>query len=153
MELKITPVKYRILAAVVDILISVLAILLILVLTSSTDILNILTQSGDVKVSLINVLGAGLIIEIYLIAYLAVVPLINHGATVGQRLFHMAIVKEDGTEVDFQTLFIRQVLGNSLIIVSTLTWGWVVSLAVMIYRRDNASIADVVGKTYVVDRN
>lgn len=153
MELRLTPVKYRIMGAIMDSLISFFAILLILILTSTTDIITIINNGTATSISIINVIGAGLLIEIFLIFYLVVIPLMNKGSTIGQRMFHMTMVKEDGTDVDFKTLFVRQVVGNTIILVSTLSVGWIVSLIVMLYRRDNATIADLVGKTYVIDRD
>ncbi|MDY4788190.1 MAG: RDD family protein [Bacilli bacterium] len=155
MELKLTPVKYRIMGAVIDGLINLGVILLILILTSTADIITILftknTSAVLDAVSLIKLLGAGLLIEIYFIGYLVVLPLVNKGATIGQRLFHMAMVKEDGKNVDFKTLFVRQVVGNTLVMVSTFMAASIVSLLLMMFRKDNASIADIVGKTYVID--
>ena len=155
MELKLTPRKYRILGALVDCAINFCAIVLILLVTSSIDIIKIIMQNqsiASINVSIINLIFAGLLIEVYLIIYLVFVPLYNHGATIGQRMFHMAMVNEDGTDCNFETLFMRQVVGNTLILFSTFAIGWFVSLCCMFYRKDNATIADIIGKTYVVDR-
>ena len=153
MELKLTPRKYRIMAAIVDIIINLCIIFLILALTSSIEIFSVIIHDASIGAStIINLISAGLIIEVYLTVYLVLIPLYNHGATFGQRMFHMSIVKEDGSDVDFETLFIRQIVGNTLILFSTFAIGWVVSLMIMLYRKDNACLADIIGRTYVIDR-
>ena len=155
MELKLTPRKYRILGAIADCVINFLAITLILLCTRTVDIIKILMHDSSISstnMSMINLVTAGLFIEVYLIIYLVFIPLYNHGATIGQKMFHMAMVNEDGTECNFETLFMRQVVGNTLILFSTLAIGWIVSICCMFYRKDNATIADIIGKTYVIDR-
>lgn len=79
------------------------------------------TNSEDLNVNLFQypekyALLAGLLGLIFAFFYYVIVPLIIwKGQTLGKHLCHFKIVKENGEDIDFKDLFLRQVIGIFLI--------------------------------------
>lgn len=58
----------------------------------------------------------GLFVIILGIVYYFVIPtFVWKGQTLGKKICHVCVVKEDETEVDVKTMFIRELLGSTLI--------------------------------------
>ena len=92
----------------------------------------------------------GAIVTITSISYYLVLPLVWKKQTIGRFVTRIAIVKEDGMPVDFQTLFVREVIGRLL--------GGFMSLGLSIFvegaliaRSDRHSFSDHLARTRVVD--
>lgn len=153
--MKYAAVKYRIFGTIADSIINLFAIFIILLLTSTADIIEIFirNQTASIDVTLlVRLLVAGLVIEMYLIVSTVIYPILTKGSTIGQQLFKIKMVNENGSNCTFLVLFIRQTLGNTLAGLLSFGVTAIISLFLMIYREDNRSIADVLAKTYVIDR-
>jgi len=153
--MKYAAVKYRIFGTIADFIINIFVIIIILILTSTADIIEIFIRNQAASISialLIRLLATGLVIEMYLIIASVIYPILTKGSTIGQQLFKIKMVNENGSNCTFLTLFIRQTLGNTLSSLLSFGVSALISLFLMIYRDDNRSIADVLAKTYVIDR-
>jgi len=92
----------------------------------------------------------GAIVTIVAISYYLVLPLVWKKQTVGRFLTRIAIIKEDGRPVDFQTLFLREVIGRML--------GGLMSLGLSIFvegiliaRTGRQAFSDRLASTRVID--
>jgi uncharacterized RDD family membrane protein YckC len=93
---------------------------------------------------------SGAVITILTITYFLVLPLLWKKQTIGRFLTRIAIVKEDGSSIDFQTLFVREVVGRML--PSLMSFGLsLISEAYLISRQGRTSFSDALARTKVVD--
>jgi uncharacterized RDD family membrane protein YckC len=90
------------------------------------------------------------IITIVAISYYLVLPLLWKRQTIGRFLTRIAIVKDDGTPVDFPTLFLREVIGRMLGGFMSLGLTLLVE-AVLIKQSRRRSFADALSHTKVID--
>lgn len=147
-------IKYRFFASIADLVISLIVIFFIMVLTSTSPLITLIIEGSAITVDvllLFKLIQAGIIIETFLIVYSTVIPLYSHGQTLGMYLFKIKVVKEDETECTFSSLFIRQTLANTLLPILTFGISALVSCFLILFRRDRASIGDILGKIKVVD--
>ncbi len=91
----------------------------------------------------------GAIVTVLDIAYYLVLPLFWKYQTIGRFLTRIAIVKEDGSRVDFQTLFMREVICRMLagfvsLGLSILADGYLISIT-------RNSFSDAIAHTKVID--
>lgn len=112
-----------------------------------------------------------------LIYYVAIPLGKNKGQTLGKKLLHLKIVKENGEDVDFKAIFIRQVIGIILIegglYTASVIWQQVIELTLAIpvvtflkflglglsilsalllaFHKNHKPIHDYIAKTMVVD--
>ena len=65
-------------------------------------------------------------------------------------MLKIRVVKDDGKDVDFSTLFMRQAIAEQLL--GALTFGvtFVVNALVALFRKDKKSLSDVFASTKVV---
>ncbi|MDD2434412.1 MAG: RDD family protein, partial [Bacilli bacterium] len=66
-------------------------------------------------------------------------------------LFKIRMVQQDGTNVTFLSLFVRSLLGQIALPLLTLGTGVILNLILMLYRKDNCGVHDVLAKTVMVD--
>ena len=100
--------------------------------------------------SLIELVQVGLVIEIIFILYYISIPVRNHGQTIGKKMLKIRVVKDDGKDADFSTLFMRQAIAEQLL--GALTFGatYIVNALLALFRKDKKSISDVFANTKVV---
>ena len=148
------PLLRRLLAWIVDAIIIGVAIVIIILCTSLSAIFNLLFTEGTEFTlslfSLIELIQVGLVIEILFILYYISFPVRNHGQTIGKKMLKIRIVKDDGKDADFSTLFLRQAIAEQLL--GALTFGatFIVNALLALFRKDKKSISDVFANTKVV---
>ncbi len=88
---------------------------------------------------------------VFITLYFLVVPVLSKGQTVGKKFFRIRIVKNDGSNVDFAALFIREVIGKILIDFSTFGLSVFASGAVLCLQNERVTFHDILSSTMVVD--
>ena len=147
------PLLRRLLAWLVDAIIIGVVIVVILLCTSLTAIFNLIKEGTSFNLTLfalIELIQVGLVIEILFILYYISFPVRNHGQTIGKKMLKIRVVKDDGKDVDFSTLFMRQAIAEQLL--GALTFGatYIVNALVALFRKDKKSLSDVFASTKVV---
>ena len=147
------PLLRRLLAWLVDAIIIGVVIVVVLLCTSLTAIFNLIKEGTSLTLtlySLIELVQVGLVIEILFILYYISIPVRNHGQTIGKKMLKIRVVKDDGKDADFSTLFMRQAIAEQLL--GALTFGatYIVNALVALFRKDKKSISDVFANTKVV---
>ncbi|PRO65795.1 RDD family protein [Alkalicoccus urumqiensis] len=80
--------------------------------------------------------------------YNLVLPPMWYGYTVGKRALGIRIAKEDGTQVTVFTMFMRYIV-SGIVYLLTLGIGAIVSIVMIIVRKDHRAIHDFIAGTYV----
>ncbi|WML48100.1 RDD family protein [Neobacillus sp. PS3-34] len=80
--------------------------------------------------------------------YSLIIPVIWSGYVVGKRILGIRIVKLDGSNVSFGTMFLRIVVG-ALVYTVTLGIGLIASALMVGTREDKRAIHDLIAGTYV----
>ena len=147
------PLLRRLLAWLVDAIIIGVVIVVVLLCTSLSAIFNLIKEGTSLTLtlySLIELVQVGLVIEIIFILYYISIPVRNHGQTIGKKMLKIRVVKDDGKDADFSTLFMRQAIAEQLL--GALTFGatFIVNALVALFRKDKKSISDVFANTKVV---
>ncbi len=130
-----------------------------------------LTLLLDKENFMINVINCAIII-----LYFVVLPLYQKGQTLGKKIFKIRIVREDNEDLSANELIIRSVIINGLLntllsfclvfllsgfeyftIVSILGLIQliliIVSICMMIFRKDKKGLQDIITKTHVIDES
>lgn len=147
-------IKYRVLARIADIIICLVALIIVLIITNTSAALKLIIDGSTAEVDalfIINLLGAGVIIAVFLLFYSVITPYFFDGRTMGMFLFKIHIVNEDDTKPDFFAFFIRQFLAQDFLAIITVGLTEILTLLLILFRRDRHSIADIFSKTKVVD--
>ena len=84
-----------------------------------------------------------------MVLYFVLVPVLWFGHTLGKWALGIRIVRDDGSEVNFMTMVIRELLVGLLYAV-TLGIGVIVSAFMIGLREDKKSIHDLIAKTKVI---
>ena len=147
------PLLRRLLAWLVDAIIIGVVIVVVLLCTSLSAIFNLIKEGTSLTLtlySLIELVQVGLVIEILFILYYISIPVRNHGQTIGKKMLKIRVVKDDGKDADFSTLFMRQAIAEQLL--GALTFGatYIVNALVALFRKDKKSVSDVFANTKVV---
>ncbi|MDD3422258.1 MAG: RDD family protein [Bacilli bacterium] len=153
MNKHIAKIRYRILSTIVDVIVNGIAIAVILLITSSWQILTLFLGNTAVINApiLLKLIEVGILIAVFFVIYFAIVPLYTKGQTLGCFLFKIRMVQQDGTNVTFLSLFVRSLLGQIALPLLTLGTGVILNLILMLYRKDNCGVHDVLAKTVMVD--
>jgi uncharacterized RDD family membrane protein YckC len=96
-------------------------------------------------------LGAGLAVLLYFVLawfYPVLFEVLNEGATPGKRLCKLAVLRDDGTPVSWDTAFLR----NALRFVDGMPVGYAVGLVAMGLDADGRRLGDILAGTVVVHR-
>ncbi|MFD3447410.1 RDD family protein [Microbacteriaceae bacterium 4G12] len=82
--------------------------------------------------------------------YMAILPVVWHGYTVGKRAADIHVVKRDGSAVGFGTMLLREFVGKWLL--GTFTFGIVpiISIVMVAVRPDKLAVHDMIAGTIVV---
>ncbi len=148
------PLLRRLLAWAIDTVVTLAIAVFILFLTSSEAIFNlIIDQNAELVLSLVSfyeLLQIGLVIQIVLTVYYVMIPVANKGQTLGKKMCKIRVVKEDGEDATFTCLFLKFAIGEQFL--SALTFGvsLLVNALVILYRKDDRSMHDMIAKTKVI---
>ena len=84
--------------------------------------------------------------------YFALLPLILKGGTIGRLMLGMKLIKVDGKQLGFRTMLVREFIGKVGLGMITLGATYVISIFMVIFRKDKRAIHDLVAKTAVVHK-
>ena len=84
-------------------------------------------------------------------SYFTLLPFLFRGQTLGMKFFRIKILNEKGEKASLKRLFIREIFGKLFLNFASMFVGNIVSLFLMINRKDRKSIADILAATIVVD--
>ncbi len=180
-KLQKVPLTKRFVAYIVDWFVGSLFIsfpMVMFYLYKTNDIDNVSNVNIDVinnefGISITIIIG---IISLFMgVIYYFVIPLKNKGKTIGKAAFDFKIVKQNGAEVDFKTLFLRQIIVYLFLEVYLLSMGplllhlielltnkslsfyflitliiSIISCLMVTFGKDRLSIHDRISKTKVV---
>lgn len=150
--MKLAKIRHRVMACLLDLAI-VIAFFIIIVLAKLPFIVSMFNNSEHTVTTkfIIDVFRWGVIYTVLLFAYYAIIPLLVNGQTIGKKVFKLQIVKEDGSKVDYRTMFYREAAGRLFINFASLGITAFVSMIIMSLRDDKRGIADILAKTKVID--
>lgn len=92
-----------------------------------------------------------LISTLLICSYFTLLPFLLNGQTLGMKFFRIKILNEKGEKASLKRLFIREIFGKLFLNFASMFVGNIVSLFLMINRKDRKSIADILAATIVVD--
>lgn len=98
-----------------------------------------------------NSLITGGLILVFLCLYFLVIPVYWKGQTFGKRFFKIKIVKQDGSDVNFQTLFMREVIGRIFILLLSFGFSTIVNCVMLCASKQHLAFHDVLTSTKVID--
>jgi uncharacterized RDD family membrane protein YckC len=155
--MKLAKTKHRFAAYVVDFIITGI-ITLIICLLYSFDVYKVFVNGvilgKDTTLSFSDIFTfyrAIFISTVLICAYYTLLPFLFDGQTLGKKLFRIKVVNEKGEKASLKRLFIREIFGKLFLNFTTLFLGNIVSLILIINRKDRKSIADILAATIVVD--
>jgi uncharacterized RDD family membrane protein YckC len=82
------------------------------------------------------------------IAYALVIPVLWYGYTVGKKIAGIRIAKVNGEKIGFGTMALRVIVA-ALVYVITIGIGVIVSILMVIFRKDKRSLHDFIAGTFV----
>lgn len=82
--------------------------------------------------------------------YFVLLPLILKGGTIGRLVLGLKLIKVDGKQLDFRTMLVREFIGKVGLGMITLGATYIMSIFMVIFRKDKRAIHDFVAKTVVV---
>ena len=143
--------SHRILASLFDIFI-LLALVLIALIPSIVSLINVLVSDNSWNVAALYVSSffSGATALIFVIIYTIVVPVYLNGQTFGKKYFNISVVKKNGTQIDFKTMFIRE-LSRVFVLLATLGLSLIVDLITLLTSHGGVTFYDTLSSTSVVD--
>lgn len=149
--MKKTLISHRLLAILFDTFI-VLAIIVVANIPSIMSFINVTLKNSTINIVAMYIAAflSGALSLVGIILYTIVVPVFLKGQTLGKRYFNLTIVKTNGGEIDFKTMFIRE-LTRFFIILCTLGISIIVDIITLITSRGNSTFYDTISTTKVVD--
>lgn len=143
----------RFMARIIDAIIVGVVITIIMLLTSAEAIFNLIKEGTAIPLtlrSLIDMVQVGLVIGVFMIIYYVSIPVRNNGQTIGKKMMRIRVVKTNGKEVDFATLFYRETISDQLLAALTFMISLPINALLAIYRKDKRSVSDIFAKTRVI---
>lgn len=142
---------HRIFANLFDIIVMA-ALLLLLNFRSLIALINGLVSPTRLDSLVLFMLAffSGVFTFAVVIVYFVVLPIYWNGQTLGKRFFKIKIIKLDGSDIDFKTIFLREV---TRIFLAIITFGIsaVVDMIVLLITTDGKGFYDYVASTQVID--
>ena len=150
--IKYAKARHRILAALFDfalcyalVLLTMLRPILLLIQSVNSG------SSSDIFRFTMSLLIFGALGFIEIVLYYIALPSLLKGQTLGMKFFGIRIVKENGDKVDFGTLFVRELIGNILIVVTTFGFSILSSFCTLVSRNDKRTFSDILSGTTIID--
>ena len=149
--MKKTLIGHRLLAILFDTFI-VLAIIIVANIPAVISFVNVSINKSTVNIVALYIAAffSGALSLIGIILYTIVVPVFLNGQTLGKKYFNLAIVKNNGSDIDFKTMFIRELTRFFIIIVS-FGLSIIVDLITLMTSRGCSTFYDTISTTKVVD--
>ena len=146
--MKLAKVRHRIMATLLDLGI-IIGFFILIALTKLPFIISMFKSKEHLVTTklIVDVFRWGIILGVLLLVYYIVVPLLLNGQTVGKKVFKLQIVKEDGSELDYKTMFYREGIGRILINFASLGITAFASIVIMALREVVKVGDDVLRKT------
>ncbi len=143
--------SHRISASIFDFFI-LLALILIALIPSIVSLINVLISDNtwNVVALYISSFFSGALALLFIILYNIILPVYLHGQTLGKKYFNIAIVKNGGANVDFKTMFARE-LTRVFVLITTFGLSIFVDLITLLTSRGRVSFYDTLSSTLVVD--
>lgn len=107
--------------------------------------------NGNIFSLFLSAMLAGGIVMIVMIIYFLVLPVYWKGQTIGKRFFKIRVVKTDGGDVTFQTLFLREVIGRILIVIMSFGLSSLADVATLLISESHKTFHDTLAFTKVVN--
>lgn len=150
--MKLAKVRHRIMSALLDFSI-VVGLLMVIIIGKLPIIISIFSNTDHVVSTkfIVDIFRYGIIFAVIMLIYYIVLPLLFNGQTFGKKVFKLRVVRENGEELDYKTMFYREGIGRILVNIASLGVSVVVSTIIMILREDKKDLADIMAKTKVID--
>ncbi|MFA5687418.1 MAG: RDD family protein [Bacilli bacterium] len=142
---------HRIFANLFD-LIVVASLLLLLTFRSIIALINGLVNPSSLDSLALFILSfsSGIFTFAIVLIYFVILPLFWNGQTLGKRFFKIKIMKIDGSEIDFKTIFLREST-RVLLVIMTFGFSALVDMIILIISKQGLGFYDYVSSTQVVD--
>ncbi|MFA5421807.1 MAG: RDD family protein [Bacilli bacterium] len=142
---------HRIFANLFDLVILVAIILLLTFRSLISLIMGLINPTALDSLALyLSAFGSGALALMAVIVYFVALPIFWNGQTLGKRFFKIRIIKNDGSAIDFKTIFLREMVRTSLFI---LTFGIsaFADTIVLLFSKQRIGFYDYVAATQVID--
>ena len=142
---------HRIFANIFD-LVVIVAIALLLTFRSLISLITALINptSLDSLALFLSAFGSGALAFMAVIAYFIVLPIFWNGQTLGKRFFKIRIIKNDGSDIDFKTIFLREMI-RVLLFILTFGVSAFADTMVLLFSKQRIGFYDYVAATQVID--
>ena len=142
---------HRIFANIFD-LVVIVAIALLLTFRSLISLITALINptSLDSLALYLSAFGSGALAFMAVIAYFIVLPIFWNGQTLGKRFFKIRIIKNDGSNIDFKTIFLREMI-RVLLFILTFGVSAFADTMVLLFSKQRIGFYDYVAATQVID--
>jgi uncharacterized RDD family membrane protein YckC len=142
---------HRIFANIFD-LVVIVAIALLLTFRSLISLITAIINptSIDSLALYLSAFGSGALAFMAVIAYFIVLPIFWNGQTLGKRFFKIRIIKNDGSDIDFKTIFLREMI-RVLLFILTFGVSAFADTMVLLFSKQRIGFYDYVAATQVID--
>lgn len=142
---------HRIFANIFDIVVIIAGTLLLTFRSLISLIIALVNPTSIDSLALyLSAFGSGALALIVIIAYFIVLPIFWNGQTLGKRFFKIKIIKNDGTDIDFKTIFLREMV-RTLLFILTFGVSAFADTMVLLFSRQRIGFYDYVASTQVID--
>ncbi|HOC81042.1 MAG: RDD family protein [Bacilli bacterium] len=142
---------HRIFANIFD-LVVIVAIALLLTFRSLISLITAIINptSIDSLALYLSAFGSGALAFMAVIAYFIVLPIFWNGQTLGKRFFKIRIIKNNGSDIDFKTIFLREMI-RVLLFILTFGVSAFADTMVLLFSKQRVGFYDYVAATQVID--
>lgn len=81
--------------------------------------------------------------------YLTFIPLVWGGYVIGKRILRIKVKRINESELTFKNMFLREVVGKFLVMNLTFGISAIISVFMVVFRKDKRTVHDLIGGTYV----
>ena len=142
---------HRIFANIFDIVVIAAATLLLTFRSLISLIMALIEPTSLDSLALyLSAFGAGALAIITIIAYFIVLPIFWNGQTLGKRFFKIKIIKNYGSDIDFKTIFLREMI-RTLLFILTFGVSAFADTMVLLFSKQRIVFYDYVASTQVID--